>query len=254
VHPSGLDRYWTALGPYLPPRFRFQPGDKLEKLAEIIGAKNATELYFRLLSTWKHPGDLAGVEEPTHPILQASPPPLRDFLEQMMCSDGVTYLPDDILAKVDRAAMGVSLETRTPMLDPAVAAFAWTLPRRLKVRDGHGKWILREVLARYLPRSLFERPKMGFGVPLAAWLRGPLRDWAEDALDERRLRDEGYLDPAPIREKWHEHLEGRRNRHYYLWPVLMFQAWHRNELTLSGRTSRFVDNTPHDPTFSTSAT
>jgi len=145
--------------------------------------------------------------------------------ERMMYMDLVTYLPEDILTKVDRASMAVSLEARVPLLDYRLVEFAWRLPLDFKIHRGQGKRILRLILARYVPPRLFERPKMGFNIPLGQWLRGPLRPWAEELLNPTKLQEQGIFNPAPIQQKWMEHLSGKRNRATQLWEILMFQAW-----------------------------
>ncbi|NCY08242.1 MAG: asparagine synthetase B, partial [Betaproteobacteria bacterium] len=151
----------------------------------------------------------------------------QDPVARMMAKDSMGYLPDDILCKVDRAAMAVSLETRVPFLDHRVVEFAWQLPQSLKIREGQGKWLLRQVLYRYVPKALIERPKAGFGIPVGQWLRGPLRDWAEDLLEPKAMQAQGYLDPDLIQAVWQTHLSGRVDHTPKLWTVLMFQAWLR---------------------------
>lgn len=223
---------WNALlGPVqglLPSSLRHANlGDKLHKAAGVLASGSVDALYLGLVSHWHDPATIVigGKEPPT--LLTGNAPALDGFddIQRMMALDAVTYLPDDILVKVDRAGMGVSLEGRMPFLDHRVVEFAWSLPQSLKLRDGVGKWVLRQVLYRHVPKELIERPKMGFGVPIGNWLRGPLRDWAENLLDETRLRREGYFYPEPIRQKWAEHLSGARNWQNHLWNVLMFQAW-----------------------------
>jgi asparagine synthase (glutamine-hydrolysing) len=223
---------WDQFGRLLPSRFR-QPmfGDRTHKLASIMTALSADEVYKWLVSHERNPEsvvlrsredrDAVGTWAQREMALMQR----DDFSERMMFSDQVGYLIDDILCKIDRSAMAASLETRVPFLDHRIVEFAWGLPTNMKIRDGQGKWLLRQVLYRYVPKNLIERPKQGFGVPIDSWLRGPLRDWAEDLLDESRLRREGYFDPGPVRQKWDEHLSGRRNWQYWLWNVLMFQAW-----------------------------
>jgi asparagine synthase (glutamine-hydrolysing) len=189
--------------------------------------RSPEEVYLELVSHWAAPTKIVrDSHEPptilTDPAHQAN---LPNFEHRMMYLDTVTYLPDDILAKVDRAAMSVSLETRVPLLDHRLVEFAWRLPLQMKIRHAQGKWLLRQVLYRHVPRSLVERPKMGFGVPIDAWLRGALKAWAEVLIAPERLREEGIFNSEPIRNKWLEHQTGTRNWSYHLWDVLMFQQW-----------------------------
>lgn len=202
-------------------------GDKVHKGAPLLESGSVAELYAGMLSLWRDPE--AVVIDGSEPRSQATglTPALAglDEIERMMALDMLGYLPDDILVKVDRAAMAVSLESRVPFLDHHVVEFAWRLPFQMKIRGGETKWILRRLLERHVPRQLTERPKMGFGIPLGEWLRGPLRDWAEALLDSRRLRHEGYFRPEPIRRMWEAHLRGSVDEQYRLWGVLMFQSW-----------------------------
>ncbi len=223
------DGVWMdRLNQVVPARYRVRlPAEKALKIAGLMDVESQEEMYDRLVSVWSAPEEAViggGATVPPRTGTELRGGGLEES-ERMMYLDALTYLPDDILTKVDRATMAVSLEARVPMLDHRVAAFAWRLPATMKVRGDETKWLLRQLLDRYVPRPLIERPKMGFGIPIDAWLRGPLRAWAEDHLNEERLRAEGYLHPEPIRRKWKEHLSGKRNWQHELWSVLMFQAW-----------------------------
>ena len=225
LSPETWDRAYNPLKAFLPSQLeQRQLGDKLHKLAEVIGVPDSQTFYRNLVSHWKNPESLV-LGSSQFPVDEVCWIKGWDFVQQMMYLDTVTYLPDDILVKVDRASMGVSLESRVPLLDHRLVEFAWYLPRSLKVRNGKGKWLLRQVLYQYVPPSLMERPKMGFAVPIKRWLRGELRDWAEALLNEGKLKQEGFLNPQPIRQKWAEHLAGTRNWQFYLWNVIMFEAW-----------------------------
>lgn len=225
--PGAWNTMLGPLSPVLPGSLGAAPvGEKLHQGARKLSARRIDDLYLQSISRWEPEGLVIGGREP-QTCLRGRPLPLEglDDVQRLMALDALVYLPDDILVKVDRAAMGVSLESRVPFLNHRVVEFAWRIPQSMKLRDGATKWILRQVLYRHVPRELIERPKKGFSVPVGHWLRGPLRDWAESLLDESRLRREGFFDPAPIRRTWAEHLSGRRNAQYPLWGVLMFQAW-----------------------------
>ena len=221
---------WDRLLRLIPSNLRrHASGQRLHRGAEALAHLDSAALYRAMVSQWKDPHAVVpGAREP-HGVLwdatvQGAVP---DFVERMQYLDLVTYLPDDILTKVDRASMAVALEVRVPLLDHRVVDFAFRLPPRQKLRDGTGKWLLREVLHRHVPRHLVNRPKMGFGVPVGAWLRGPLRDWAEDLLDPRKLAEGGLVDPAPVRRLWATHLAGTSDLEHPLWVVLMLEAWRR---------------------------
>lgn len=208
-------------------------GHKAHKLAaRLHSVRSSEDLYFSLVSEWQDPAQVvlgesgATVVEPASLLADALPSAgVDDGPLRMMYRDSLTYLPDDILCKVDRAAMAVGLETRVPFLDHRVAELAWRLPLDMKIRGGQGKWALRQVLDKHVPRGLIDRPKSGFGIPVGQWLRGPLRPWAESLLDEKRLEAEGYFHAGPIRRKWAQHLAGSGDHTPSLWAVLMFQSW-----------------------------
>ncbi|AKJ69014.1 asparagine synthase (glutamine-hydrolysing) [Pandoraea thiooxydans] len=225
VPPDFLTTLSTRLNSLLPRNMRFTAlGDKAHKFAAGMAARSDHELYDQVVSFW---APEALVKHYRKSSDRAWPPhnSIGDFTQWMMAQDSVTYLPDDILAKVDRAAMSASLETRVPFLDHRVIEFAWHLPMQYKIRDGVSKWLLRQVLYRHVPKNLIERPKMGFGAPIDRWLRGPLKEWAADLLEPGRLRKEGYFDADLVEKIWLEHQSGRRNAQHHLWNVLMFQAW-----------------------------
>lgn len=221
-----------VLAPLLPAAASARnPADKIQKVARVLTADDAQDLQRTLLSHWERPEQLVrGGHEPASGNDGFTPDATAEWL---MLSDTASELPDNMLVKVDRASMAVGLEVRVPLLDPQLFAFAWRLPLDLRIRDGQGKWILRRLLSRYVPREIFERPKMGFDPPIGDWLRGPLRSWAQALLDPERLSTEGYLEPEPVQTRWRQHLSGERNWEYPLWAVLVFQSWlehHRDEL------------------------
>jgi len=220
---------WSRINKVLPAKFKLSDlGTKMHKAGKVLTANTVSELYKGLVSHCDTPEALViGATEPrtvlNDPIRS---PELTSDIEQMMALDTLSYLPDDILTKVDRACMGVSLEGRVPFLNHKIVEFAWDLPLDYKLNNGTTKWCLKEVLYRYVPKSLIDRPKMGFGIPINSWLRGPLCDWADKLLDEERLIKEGFFESKPIVKMWTEHKLGKRDWQDQLWDVLMFQSWY----------------------------
>jgi asparagine synthase (glutamine-hydrolysing) len=228
--PETWDALYRPLARVLPRGLRQQsPGYNAHKLARVLTVDRPDALYLSLVSYWNEPGEvvLEAAEPRTVVTDPAQHAAISDAAAKMMYLDAATYLPDDVLVKVDRASMRVSLEARVPLLDHRIVEFAWRLPLAAKLHDGQGKWLLRQVLYQYVPPHLIERPKSGFGVPIGAWLRGPLREWAEDLLAADRLHRGGFLNPQRVRQTWSEHLAGRGNWEYQLWIILMFEAWLR---------------------------
>jgi len=237
IGPQVWDAAFDHARPALPNSWHQRmPGYKLHKLAMLLPSTDPLNMYARMASHWFNP-ELAVLRAEARPpmhIVDDQWLALRNFEQQAMYLDTITYLPNDILVKLDRATMAVSLEGRLPYLDHRVVEFAWSLPQTMKVRPNEGKWILRQVLYRYVPRQLVERPKMGFGIPMDSWLRGPMRDWAEALLDARRLEQEGFFNPEAVRQKWNDHVSGRGVWQYHLWDILMYQLWLEHQKYVAG--------------------
>jgi asparagine synthase (glutamine-hydrolysing) len=203
---------------------------KFKKALIIMNSHNFQDMYLNLITSVPSSSNFVLNSASRKPfVLQKDKwPSFKEFENCMMYLDSLTYLPDDILTKVDRSAMAVSLETRVPFLDPKLIEFAWTLPVNMKIRNGKGKWILRKLLNNLVPEKLTDRPKKGFAIPLGDWLKGPLREWSEDLLDPHKLKEQGIFESSEIISKWNDHLKGSNDWHGFLWSVLMFQSWYEN--------------------------
>lgn len=221
LSPDAWDRLFSPVPARHKPKFL---GDKIHKGASILAEADADAMYGALVSQWDGEAMVAG-SDPRAPQDATLADDLPETIARLRYRDMTTYLPDDILTKVDRASMAVALEARVPLLDHRVVEYAWTLPPDRLLDGNQGKKLLRQVLYKYVPRAMVERPKTGFGMPVGDWLRGPLKDWAGDLLSETSLRRDGLIDPGPVQQRWQEHLSGRRNWQHALWTVLMFQAW-----------------------------
>jgi asparagine synthase (glutamine-hydrolysing) len=215
--------------------------DKWHKLCDFLSEGDSLTLYRQLQSSWPRPAELVldATESPGLHWDRRISQELPQLIDQLRLVDFLTYLPDHVLTKVDRATMSTGLEARVPLLDHRIVALAWAIPSEVHTKDGKGKSLLREILARYVPRRLFERPKTGFMPPLASWLRGPLKEWANDLLDERAIRDQGILNPQLVRARWLAHGQppnnGKQEWCSPLWNVLTLQAWLANQKSHSPR-------------------
>ena len=228
ISPALIDHFYESMRFALPKRYQVNAfGDKIHKFAEIIKTENPQEFYYNLISQHRETNEIMfdGGCQINWAQSQCNLNQSENFLDLAVFQDQVGYLPDDILTKVDRAAMAVSLETRVPFLDHDIVEFSWQIPQDLKIREGQTKWVLRQILKKYVPAEFFHRPKQGFTLPLEIWLRGPLREWSEQLLEPKLLEEQGFLNVEMVRQKWDEHLSGKRNWHQWIWNVLMWQGW-----------------------------
>lgn len=224
---QALNLLYKPFAPFMPKSLRLRnPGKNLHTLADLMRRSDERNLYYNMISHFKNPSMVVpGVDEPSSKLTQSQQPEGLTFNEWMMAQDLVSYLPDDILTKVDRASMAVSLEARIPLIDHRIVEFSWGLPLEWKCNGSESKIILKDLLYNHVPKELLDRPKVGFGVPIDQWLRGPLREWSESLIEESNLQQEGFLDAKFVRLMWEEHLAKKRNWQGQLWSVLMFQSW-----------------------------
>ena len=231
LSPSSWNKFINFLEPIIPSNLKINmPGDRLHKLAYLLETSSHQETYKRFVSTWYNPEQLISNNK-LNDLVYYNWDDLNNIKGneiKMMVLDILNYLPNDILCKLDRAAMFNSLEARVPFLDVDMINFALQLPLNMKIRNGQGKWIIRQLLNKYLPNKLFKRPKMGFGIPIDGWLRSDLKEWASDLINQNNHKDHGLFDKKIINMMWNEHLNGKNNWQYHLWNILTFESWYIN--------------------------
>ncbi len=228
ISPASWNKVFEMYGSILPPSLQMRlPGQKLHKLADVMAARSANDYYKFLTTNWFNPDAVVESTREINSLFQSPEmqPGQENLTAWMQYMDAATYLPDDILTKVDRAAMATSLETRAPFLDHEVVEFSQRLPMHLRIQNGQGKHALRQILYKHVPKELIERPKMGFGIPIDSWLRGPLREWAEDLISPGRLERDGFFNVGQVRLAWNEHRLGTKDNQYRIWNILVFQSW-----------------------------